>query len=297
MIDTGPVRIRFWGVRGSYPAPGAATVEVGGNTVCVEIAAGGHTLIFDAGTGIIPLGRDLLARESSRVVHCFISHTHHDHVEGMRFFEPLYTEGWTCWIYGFGASRDGVGRVLNGLMRPPLFPVTLRELPGRVNMRSFPSGAQIVVDDAKPTVLSRRASPPPDRPVVVTRQSRAHPKPGVTMYRFTVSGRSIVYASDVEAAKGGSAELAFARGADILIHDAQYLDEEYYEQRVAKVGWGHSTVRMAAEMAKEARVSELILFHHEPKRSDAEMARLERLARSIFPPTRAAREGMELQLL
>ncbi len=293
----GPIRIRFWGVRGSHPVCGPSTSEVGGNTSCVEVEVAGRTVIFDAGTGIIPLGRDLLSRSQSRLAHIFLSHVHHDHIGGFYFFEPSYSEEWRCFVYGYGTGRDGLTRVLNSAMRPPYFPITMRELPAQLSIRTLGTSAQVVLTEPKPAVLRPRAAVPADAPVVAARHIRAHPKPGVTLYRVSLEGRTVVYASDVEAAKGAHAEIAsFARGADVLIHDAHWVEEEYSARQYGKVGWGHSTVQMAASVAKAAAVGELILFHHAPTRSDAEVARMEREARSIFPLTRAAREGMELQL-
>ena len=117
------------------------------------------------------------------------------------------------------------------------------------------------------------------------------------LYRITHAGHSVVYATDVESPKGGYEDVvAFARGADVLIHDAQYTDEEYHGGHLNKAGWGHSTVRMAAEAARAAGVGQLFLYHHDPEHDDAEVRQLERLARSIFPHSRAATEGLEVRL-
>jgi ribonuclease BN (tRNA processing enzyme) len=117
------------------------------------------------------------------------------------------------------------------------------------------------------------------------------------MYRVTCGGRSVVYATDVEGPKGGHEDVvAFARGADVLIHDAQYTDLEYHGGHLNKAGWGHSTVRMAAEVACAAKVKQLVLYHHDPEHDDAQVHQLERLARTIFPKSRAATEGLEVRL-
>ena len=284
MSRAAALRVRFWGVRGSHPAPGPSTVRVGGNSSCVEVDAGGSILVFDAGTGIIPLGHDLLQRRGTRAVHIFLSHTHHDHIEGLRFFQPIYRPGWKCYLYGAGSGPKTLEHILAGLLRPRLFPVSYAELPNRLSIQSLGAHARIQL----------RGSP---RVSVVARHSRAHPKVGVTLYRVTCGRRSVVYATDVEAPKSGYADVVeFARGADVLIHDAQYTDAEYFSAGLHKVGWGHSTARMAAEAASAAGVGELVLFHHDPSHDDAEVRRLERLARHVFPRTRAATEGLELRL-
>lgn len=279
------LRIRFWGVRGSHPTPGPSTVRVGGNSSCVEIHAGGCNLVFDAGTGIIGLGQDLLQRGGARTAHIFLSHTHHDHIEGLRFFQPVYVPGWQCFLYGGGSGPRTIEHILSGIMRPRLFPVSFSELPNPLSIRTLSSSERIHVPGSTPRV------------VVEARHSDAHPKVGVMMYRITCGHRTVVYATDVEAPKGGHEDVVeFARGADVLIHDAQYTDAEYFSADFHKVGWGHSTVRMAAEAARAADVGELILYHHDPSHNDAEIRRIEHFARRLFPRTRAAVEGLELRL-
>ena len=278
------LQIRFWGVRGSHPAPGPSTVRIGGNSSCVEIATGGHTLVFDAGTGIIALGRHLLERGAAPVVHIFLSHLHHDHLEGLRYFAPAYRNDWRCHLYGPGSDKKTLERTLRRTMDKRLFPVSLAELPARLSMRGLGQRATVRFGGDTPAA-------------VVARHSSAHPKTGVLMYRISCAGRSIVYATDIEAPKGGHKDVvAFARGADVLIHDAQYTDTEYFDGIPNKTGWGHSTVRMAAEAARDAGVGELLLYHHDPAHNDKQVHRLERLAQTIFANSRAAYEGLEVML-
>jgi phosphoribosyl 1,2-cyclic phosphodiesterase len=278
------LRIRFWGVRGSYPAPGPRTAGVGGNSSCVEIAADDHALVFDAGTGIIQLGRDLVQRPGKPVVHIFLSHLHHDHIEGLRFFAPAYSPEWVCYVYGANSATPSLKTLLAQTMAPRFFPVSLSQLPARLSIRSLRKTDRVRFPGAQPLVVQAR-------------YSSAHPKVGVMLYRITRAGRSIVYATDVESPKGGLEDVvAFARGADVLIHDAQYTDEEYHGGHLNKAGWGHSTVRMAAEAARAAGVGQLLLYHHDPEHDDAEVHHLERQARSIFPHSRAATEGLEVRL-
>lgn len=278
------LRVRFWGVRGSHPVPGKSTLRIGGNSSCVEVKAGGHTLAFDAGTGIIGLGNELLLRDGKRSVHIFLSHTHHDHVEGLRFFQPVYRPEWSCSVYGTGSGRHTLERVLASIMKPHFFPVALSEVPTQLSIQTLEKHDRVTLPGKQPVE-------------VLARYSRAHPKVGVTLYRVTCAGRSVVYATDVEAPKGGDQDvIEFARGADVLIHDAQYTDEEYSGGDLTKAGWGHSTVRMAAEAARAADVGELILFHHDPAHDDTEVRRIQRQAQAIFPRSRAAFEGMELRL-
>ncbi|MBI1814443.1 MAG: MBL fold metallo-hydrolase [Deltaproteobacteria bacterium] len=284
MKGTPALRVRFWGVRGSYPTPGPATARIGGNSSCVEVTSAKHTLAFDAGTGIIGLGRELMHRNGDPTVYVFLSHLHHDHIEGLRYFAPAYNPRWTCHIYGAGGGAQALQRLLARTMTPRLFPVSLSQLPANLAINNLDKQERIRLNGSPATVITAR-------------YSNAHPKVGVTLYRVTCGGRSVVYATDVEAPLGGHDDVvAFARGADVLIHDAQYTDAEYHGTPSNKAGWGHSTVRMAAEAARAAKVGELILYHHDPEHDDAEVRRLEKLARTIFPRTRAASEGLELHL-
>jgi phosphoribosyl 1,2-cyclic phosphodiesterase len=285
MKGAAALRIRFWGVRGSYPTPGPSTVKVGGNSSCVEITAGDQALIFDAGTGLIGLGRELVRRPGEPSVHIFLSHLHHDHIEGLRFFAPMYSPEWNCHVYGAASGApETLERLLARTMSPRLFPVSMAQLPAKLSIRNLKEREHFKFGSRVPTD-------------VLARYSRAHPKVGVTLYRVNRAGRSVVYASDVESPKGGFDDVvALARGADVLIHDAQYNDDEYFGGHLNKAGWGHSTVRMAAEVARAAQVGQLILYHHDPEHDDAEIRHLEKLAQSLFPHTCAAMEGMELSL-
>jgi ribonuclease BN (tRNA processing enzyme) len=295
-------RVRFWGVRGSYPTTDQATLGVGGNTACVEVNTAGHQLIFDAGTGIIPLGKEICDGFSSRpTAYVFLSHTHLDHVMGLCFFEPLLTTQARSFIFGPGASRGALGRSLRQLTHSHLFPVTIDELKGRKEIYSLQGGEiiRLPAPGKKPRVdkngsFDWRES---DELTITTCMSPAHPLYGVMLYRVNYRDKSLVYATDVEEKEGGYSEIIdFARGADLLIHDAQYRWDEYYSDSKPKKGWGHSTVEMAAEVAKEAGVKRLVLFHHEPTHDDKAIRRMERTAKKLFARVLTAQEGMEISL-
>lgn len=278
------VQVRFWGVRGSFPVPGPDTAAIGGNSSCVEIRAGGHVLIFDGGTGIINLGRHLLSGNGTRTLHLFLSHLHHDHIEGLRSFAPFYDKSWHCEVYGPHSGCNEFQRTLETTMEPRLFPVSLGELEANIHIQDLPESDRLVLE-GNPTVE------------IQTQHSKAHPKFGVQLYRVTCGSRSVVYATDVEAPYGGFEDVvSFAKGADLLIHDSQYTDDEYHREVANKKGWGHSTVRMAAEAALAAGVGELIMYHHDPCRTDDQIPALVTLAQSIFPSTQAAREGLVIDL-
>ncbi|MBI5964823.1 MAG: MBL fold metallo-hydrolase [Chloroflexi bacterium] len=292
------LKIKFWGVRGSYPAPGAETIKYGGNTSCVEIRAGERTIILDAGTGIIPLGRELAKRKSSEMILLF-SHLHHDHTQGFPFFVPAYIPNANLHIFGPGGTPETVKRVLEHNQSAETFPVSLRDMPAMKDIQSVRESQVIVWDEENVRVTESNIRLSPDALVIRIYKSHAHPG-GVYIYRITWRGKSVVYATDTEGYVGMDRKLiAFARDADVLIHDAQY-SEEHYRGCLAGFsstqGYGHSTPAMACEIAASAQTGELILFHHEPAYTDAMVAAQEAAAKKIFPASRAAYEGMEIDL-
>jgi ribonuclease BN (tRNA processing enzyme) len=296
------LRVRFWGVRGSYPTTDPATLGTGGNTSCVEVNAGGQRLIFDAGTGIIPLGKQICDGLLSRpTAYVFLSHTHIDHVMGLCFFEPLLRANACSYILGPGEAPGALTRSLRQLTHSHLFPVSIDELKGRKEIYSLQGGEviRLPVPGKKPVI--DKNSPLSDQRssdlMVTTHKSPAHPRTGVMLYRVSYGGKSLVYATDIEQKPGGYRDIVdFARGADLLIHDAQYLQEEYFSDVRPRKGWGHSTMEAAAEIAEKAAVKRLVLFHHDPAHNDKIMAQIGREGRRLFPQSLIAHEGMELSL-
>ncbi|HWH76236.1 MAG TPA: MBL fold metallo-hydrolase [Candidatus Binatus sp.] len=295
------LRVRFWGVRGSYPTTALNTRAIGGNTACVEVVVAGRRFIFDAGTGIIPLGQALSKNPKVNAVsYILLSHTHLDHILGLSFFEPLVTAGQRTYILGPAANRKSLANRLDLMTQTSLFPVALDELKGKKEIISLNGGELLRFRLAthRPQIERRTTTVEPnDQPTIATLKSSAHPRDGVMLYRVSYRGKSLVYATDIEQRVGGYPEIIeFARGADLLIHDAQYLHGEYFSKAKSKKGWGHSTIEMAAAVAKKAKVKRLVLFHHEPLHDDRTMREIERLAQRLFGATLMARENIEIQV-
>ena len=317
-----PFIIKFWGVRGSHAAPGERTVQFGGNTPCVEVRCGDGLVILDAGTGIITLGRSLLQRgkQSGSPVEaalCF-SHLHQDHIQGFPFFTPAYLPSTRLHLFASKALEQPLERVLAGSMRSPLFPVRLGELGARKRFYALsessvvllgPSVGGVKVCDAlsggrssfAPAVegQAEAESLPPDVARLRTLRSSAHPG-GVLVYRIEYRAQAVVYATDIEGYVDSDRRLAaFAQGAEVLIHDAQYTDAHYRGQvpgLPATQGWGHSTASMACALAQAASVRQLVLFHHDPSYDDAAILAQQEQARQLFPNSLAAYEGLEIEL-
>lgn len=307
MLDE--LRIKFWGVRGSYPAPGAGTVKYGGNTACVEIWAGERTIILDAGTGIIPLGHELARRRALEVVLLF-SHLHHDHTQGFPFFVPAYMPTAKLHIFGPDGTHESLGNVLEHNQSSETFPISLREMASAKEIQSVRETQVIVWDEAGVRVAESTVIRPErsgsaaeglsdDAVIIRIHKSYAHPG-GVYVYRITWRGKSVVYATDTEGYVGTDRRLVqFAKDADVLIHDAQYLDAHYWGQMVgfpSTQGYGHSTATMACEVAFAAEAGQLILFHHDPSYSDVMVSGMETSAKEKLGDVQAAYEGLEIAL-
>lgn len=296
--------VRFWGVRGSYPTPGPGTLRHGGNTSCVEVQAGSHTLIFDAGSGIIRLGEALLQQSdnhSSLNLALFFSHAHSDHLIGFPFFAPLFDARTHLHVFGPQLAGHEIEELVTTVMSPPYFPIDVRQLPSQRTYHTIHDALCISwhQNSADPTITGQykhtthRSHPTEVR--VTARFTRSHPSNGAVIYRVDFAGRHIIYATDVEWKDGCDQDfLPFIEGADLLIHDAQYTVQDYQQ---GKHGFGHSTVEMAVNAARKAHARKLILFHHEPTYDDNQLDSLEAQAQQLFAPTLSAYEGMEVDLL
>ena len=293
------MKVKFWGVRGSYPTPGANTVKFGGNTSSVEIQAGNRTVILDAGTGIIPLGRELTKGKRAGELLLLFSHLHHDHTQGFPFFVPAYMPNAKLHIYGPDGTHETMRNVLERNQSSETFPLGLRDMASSKNIQAVRESQVIVWDDDGVRVVESTVSLSDDAIIIRIQKSYAHPG-GVFIYRITWRGKSVVYATDTEGYVGTDKRLVnFAKDADVLIHDAQYSDEHYWGQLdgfPATQGFGHSTVTMATEVAASARTGKLVLFHHDPAYTDAMVADMEMKAKSLFADSMAAYEGLEIVL-
>ena len=297
------LKLRFWGTRGSIPSPGAGTVRYGGNTPCVEVRTEtGWLVILDAGTGIRELGRSLLAGTRSGewrigggiAADIFLTHAHWDHIQGIPFFAPIFQKGNHFTIWGSKALETSIDRVIRDQMSPVVFPVSFEELSARIEFCEIAE--------------ERRSG----NGYEVTAFAVQHPG-GALGYRFTgmrdgkANAGSFVYISDNELSAHETYKspadwrdrlVAFVRGAAVLVHDATYTSDEYARHR----GWGHSTYEEAVTLALDARVEQLVLFHHRPERTDDEVDRCLAACRTMVQQrgstmkVTAAAEGMTLSI-
>jgi len=278
------VRLTIWGCRGSLPTPGPRTVDYGGNTSCVEVGLnGGPTLVLDAGTGIRELGLHLLERRE-RHIHLLLTHLHLDHLEGLRFFAPLWDKEVALDIWGPPSPLVSLRERISRSFSPPLFPINLGDVDAHVSFHDVPRGGWTIDS------------------VSLAARLVVHPGPTVG-YRIESEEATVAYLPDHEPALAGAIEgkprewisgAAVSADVDLLLHDAQFFEDEYGE----RIGWGHSSVADAVAYGRAVGARRLVLFHHEPSHSDSSLERLEARAQSLAAELRPtlAREGMTIDL-
>lgn len=292
------ITIRFRGVRGSHPVPGADTLRYGGNTTCQEIRAGGRLLVFDAGTGIINLGRDLVRGGTPDALALFFSHYHHDHIDGLLYFKPAYRPDARVHIFGPADSEGNtIVQVMERVSCPAAHPVQFKGMGMQCTTTILNDGDAVVwkPEEDAPALLPKGKRPGKDDVVVNVMKNKLHPLTGVLNFRVEYKGKSYVYATDIEGdeAAGDPALAAFAQNADVLAHDGQYTAEDYVANRK---GWGHSTIDMAIKTAGMAGAKQLVIIHHDPASTDAQLASMEKEAKKSFPKTFFAKEDQVLTL-
>jgi len=307
------MRVKFWGVRGSLPVPGPKTERYGGNTSCVEVrSAAGTRIIIDAGTGVRRLGKDLMHEEFERgqgKAHVLISHTHWDHIQGLPFFAPLYQKGNHLYVYARRRDDVHLRAVFASQTDDPYFSIPIEETKADISFRELADSARFEIGE------------------VDVRCTRLNHPYVATAYRLSVDGAAVAYVSDtapfsdilfenqfiarppmairplpeadrakLRAMRDGVVRLC--EGADLVIYDTMFTPQDYDRYP----HYGHSRPRDALDVCREAGARRLVLFHHAPERSDAEVdaileqtradARQARLALELD----AAYEGMDIAL-
>jgi len=267
--------LKLWGTRGSIPVSGLDYYRYGGNTSCLEISDGNHMIIIDAGTGIRPLGDEML-KSDHKEIHLFIGHTHWDHIIGFPFFAPAFHPGYTLHIYAAKGFHRGIKELFTGMLEHDFFPVRLGDLQTKIIFHDLADGTPIVIGD-------------------VTIHYTYAQHPGATLcFKIRRKDRSIGYVTDNEFLVGYHGYpgrigedhtllapykemIGFFRGCEMLIHEAQYSPREYKD----KVGWGHSSISNAALLVKLCDVAEWVITHHDPRDHDKALLTKAELNREI----------------
>jgi phosphoribosyl 1,2-cyclic phosphodiesterase len=254
----------FWGVRGNVPAPGAHTLRYGGNTACVEVRVGGQHLIFDGGTGLVSLGRALIQRSHTIDASLFFTNTHWDRIQGFPFFLPAFEASTRLDIYG-GAGLNGASikqQLMNQMLRPNFF-TPLQSMKATLNFHDVQAGGSFHLGDVVVDTIS------------------LHSQTNALGFRVSWAGHSLVYATDTNHAQDAADPnlLFLAEGADLLIFDGTYADTAYADPIAKHI----IPYKAGVQVAQEAEVKQLVLFHHNPCQDDDQLDELEREVRSHFP--------------
>lgn len=305
--------VKFRGVRGSYPIAKKEYLKYGGNTSCVEVNAGGHLIVLDAGTGLIDVGNELLEKyiasgteTSNRTpinAVVLLSHIHHDHIQGFTFFRPLHIPSTTINVYGNVNYNESLSDELAELLFGKSFPLDLGDIAGNLNIKDIAETDAIILRHGEPPIIKRVERPEDldageDDVVITCYRSYAHPQEGVIIYKISYKGKTLVYATDKESYLGGDKKLAnFARGCNLLIHDAQYTTEDYMNSFVPKQGYGHSTFDMAIECQNQVNAETLVFFHFDPGYDDEKLDSISEHYKGLGGKAQLAYEGLEINLL
>jgi phosphoribosyl 1,2-cyclic phosphodiesterase len=277
------LKVRFWGVRGSFATPGPHYLRYGGNTPAVEIVTStGRRVLIDLGTGITELGKQLMAGEFGEgrgTLPVLLTHTHLDHIQGLPFFTPFFIKGNKIQILGAALTGLPLAAVLQNQLNGHYSPLYgLENLAAGVAVEAIEAGASLPVEGFE-----------------VTAAALPHGGTWVLGFRLEADGKTLAFLSDVEYPMEGPTPeaLALARGADLLIHDAMFSDAEYE----SRAGWGHSPVSSAIAVAERAGVGKVALFHHSPDSTDAEIDTIVADARRRTSiPLLAAAEGPAFEI-
>lgn len=302
-------RVKFRGVRGSFPVADKNFLKYGGNTSCVEVNVGGHLIILDAGTGIVSVGDELMESHIASSINpeerkpvealILISHIHQDHLLGLTFFKPLHLKSAKLAVFGQGAPDKSLAKCLSELVFGKTFPLDLGDIACSFDINDINDEQAIIIkSDGKLCVVKLSESVQEEDDVLITfYKSYVHPQDGVMIYKISYKGKSLVYATDKECYFGGDKKfVSFAKNCDLLIHDAQYTTEDYLSPHSPKQGYGHSTYDMALEVMKQTNAKNLVFFHYDPGYDDVKLSRIGEHYTSSDKNIHMAYEGLELNL-
>ena len=302
--------VKFRGVRGSYPIADKDFLQYGGNTSCVEVNVNGHLIILDAGTGLINVGNELLGKyiasgldsneRTPMKATVLISHIHQDHLQGFTFFRPLLIQSSQITVFGNVNYNASLADELSELLFGKSFPLDLGDIAGNLNIKDINETEGIILRHGEAPIIKRienenDAKVEGDDVLITCYRSYAHPQEGVLIYKISYKDKVLVYATDKESYPGGDKKLTnFARGCNLLIHDAQYTTEDYLDAYAPKQGYGHSTFDMALEAKNQSNAEKLVFFHFDPNYDDNKLNSIKEQYKddNII----LAQEGLEIEL-
>lgn len=309
--NSGEFKVKFRGVRGSYPLANKNYLKYGGNTSCVEVNVGGHLVIIDAGTGLIELGDELMKEHIASGTGMYdrkpvqatllLSHIHQDHIQGFTFFKPSHISSTKLNVFGATDYNENLADELAQLLFTKSFPLDLGDIAASLNMYDVSETEYIILDEegikVKRIENADELVPKNNEVIISCYKSYAHPQDGVVVYKIAHKNKSMVYATDKESYIGGDKKLSvFARNCDLLIHDAQYTTDDYLNSFTPKQGYGHSTFDMAIDCKKQSGAKKLCFYHFDPSYNDEKLDEIAQHYRGICDSAQLAYEGLEIVL-
>lgn len=275
------MKLKFYGVRGSFPVPGPRTSKYGGNTTCVsifkEMDGNFYRVNVDSGTGVINLGREIVGnffqKKEGMKLNIFFTHLHPDHTQGFPFFAPNYFKECNISLFGMKTLKKHVGMVLEQEMLPPTFPIEYKDLKStRRHYQLKDQDVLYLMKDHKFVENPKREEDIVFRIDIMQAFAPSHPQQGSMYYKVTdyETKKNVVCAWDLESHAGGDRRvIQFSQGADVMIHDTQYTSDEYNSTQMVVQGFGHSSYEMAIENAVQSDIKKaLICIHYNPSHSD-----------------------------
>lgn len=277
------MKVKFYGVRGSYATPGKDFIKYGGNTTCVsitkEVDGNIHRIVIDAGTGIINLGKEIIGnyfqKKENLEIPVFFTHLHPDHTQGFSFFAPNYFKDAELKLYGMETLEKHIGHILKEQMTPPTFPIEYHDLKSNREHINIKGGDKIVITKEYDVINATMFEIE-----VMQAFSPSHPQQGALYYKIydPKTRKRVVCIWDNESHIGGDkAVINFAKDCDVMIHDTQYTKEEYDSDKMVVQGFGHSTYEMAIDNARQSNIkSKLICTHFNPAHTDSKLNEIQK---------------------
>ena len=272
-------KIKFRGVRGSYPAAKSNFLKYGGNTSCVEVRCGKQLIILDSGTGIIDIGNDVANNDFRDINSTIIlSHIHQDHIQGLQFYKPLFNKDSKINLFGLSKSDEDLKTTLKNILFDTVFPLSLHEIKSDFQIHNLIESDILLIffffliKKLDKNINDIKVN---ENVVKISSYKTPHPKHGCLCVKIEYNNKTLVYATDRESIEDGEF-INFAKNSNCLIHDAQYTNEDYNDLFMAKKGFGHSTYDMAINVFNKTNSKKLFFYHYDPDYDDNILFNLEK---------------------
>ena len=290
--------VKFRGTRGSYPTPKNNFLKFGGNTSCVEVHCGKQLIILDSGTGIVDIGNDILKNNlSQKNTTIILSHIHQDHIQGLQFYKPLFNKNSKINLFGLSKNNEELKTTLKNILFDTVFPLNLDEIKSDFEIHNFSPNQTILINQEGKTQLldiNNNDIKTNENIIKISSIKIPHPKEGCLSIKIEYNNKTLIYATDKESFDNDDDFINFAKNSNCIIHDAQYIKEDYNNEAHPKKGYGHSTFDMAIDVFNKTNSKKLFFYHYDPDYDDKKLSKLEKQysKNNIF----FAKENLEFEL-